>query len=137
PSMGAWFLYGLGTENENLPGYIVLCPGRPVRFSVLWNSAFLPSAYQGTYMNHSNLDPTKMLHNLRNPRLDRDQQRRQLDLMAELNLRHMAERGNDPALEARTKAMETAFGMQFEGLDAFDLSREPEYIREEYGTSHF
>lgn len=137
PSMGAWFLYGLGTENENLPGYIVLCPGRPVRFSVLWNSAFLPSAYQGTYINHSNLDPTKMLPNLRNPRLDRDQQRRQLDLMAELNLRHMAERGNDPALEARTKAMETAFGMQFEGLDAFDLSREPEYIREEYGTSHF
>jgi hypothetical protein len=53
PSMGAWFLYGLGTENKNLPGYVVLCPGRPVRFSILWNSAFLPSANQGTYINHS------------------------------------------------------------------------------------
>ena len=58
--MGAWFLYGLGTENQNLPGYVVLCPGRPVRFSILWNSAFLPSAYQGTYINHSTIEPGKM-----------------------------------------------------------------------------
>src|SRR5687767_15639290 len=52
PSMGSWFLYGLGTENESLPGYVVLCPGRPVRFSELWSSAFLPAEYQGTYVNH-------------------------------------------------------------------------------------
>ncbi len=61
PSMGSWFLYGLGTENADLPGYVVLCPGRPVRFSILWSSAFLPAQYQGTYINHSNLDPRKMI----------------------------------------------------------------------------
>ncbi len=137
PSMGAWFLYGLGSENENLPGYVVLCPGRPVRFSILWNSAFLPSAYQGTYINHSNLDPTKMIPHLRNPELDRDAQRRQLDLMAQLNTRHMALRGNDRALDARTKAMETAFGMQFQGSDAFDIAQEPQSIRDEYGKGHY
>jgi len=66
PSVGSWVLYGLGTENANLPGYVVLCPGRPVRFSVLWNSSFLPSAYQGTYINHSEIKPTKMIPHLRN-----------------------------------------------------------------------
>jgi hypothetical protein len=52
PSMGAWMTYGLGTDNENLPGYVVLCPGKPVRFSILWTSGFLPSEHQGTYINH-------------------------------------------------------------------------------------
>uniref|UniRef100_UPI003565929D DUF1501 domain-containing protein n=1 Tax=Stieleria sp. TaxID=2795976 RepID=UPI003565929D len=85
PSMGAWFLYGLGSENANLPGYVVLCPGRPVRFSILWNSAFLPSEYQGTYINHSTIDPEKMLPHLRNVRWDRQTQREQLDLLRQLN----------------------------------------------------
>jgi len=137
PSMGAWFLYGLGSENENLPGYIVLCPGRPVRFSILWNSAFLPSAYQGTYINHSNLDPAKMVPYLRNARFDRDEQRRQLDLMQQLNAAHRAQRSEDQALEARMKAMETAFRMQFQGSEAFDITREPQGIREEYGSGHY
>ncbi len=70
PSMGAWFLYGLGSENQNLPGYVVLCPGRPVRFSILWNSAFLPSKYQGTYINHSTIQPDKMLPHLSNSKWD-------------------------------------------------------------------
>jgi hypothetical protein len=137
PSMGAWFLYGLGTENANLPGYVVLCPGRPVRFSILWNSAFLPSAYQGTYINHSNLDPLKMLPNLNNADIDRDTQRRQLDLLGQLNARHLAGRETDQALEARMQTMETAFRMQFQASDAFDISREPESIREEYGSGHY
>jgi hypothetical protein len=137
PSMGAWFLYGLGTENENLPGYVVLCPGRPVRFSILWNSAFLPSAYQGTYINHSNLDASRMVPNLRNQNIDRATQRRQLDLMQQLNARHLASHGDDAALDARIKSMETAFRMQFQASEAFDLNREPKSIREEYGDGHY
>ena len=137
PSMGAWTLYGLGTENANLPGYVVLCPGRPVRFSVLWNSAFLPAQYQGTYVNHSKLNPHEMIPNLKNADLGSRAQLRQLALIRKLNQRHLAGRGPDAALEARLASMETAFRMQFEASEAFDLSRESESIREEYGEGHF
>lgn len=137
PSMGSWFLYGLGSENENLPGYVVLCPGRPVRFSELWTNAFLPAEHQGTYLNHADLAPAKMLPYLRNPAFDEPAQRRQLDLLRRLNEDHLAQRGADRGLEARILSMETAFRMQFTASDAFDLSREPETVREEYGTSHF
>src|SRR5690606_37889231 len=137
PSMGAWFLYGLGTENQDLPGYIVLCPGRPVRFSILWNSAFLPSAYQGTYVNHSKLTPAQMIPYLQNASLDKSTQRKQLDLMQQLNASHREQRGPDQALEARMASLETAFRMQSQGAEAFDLNQEPAYIREEYGTGHY
>src|SRR5262249_7651865 len=66
PSMGAWLPSGLGPENADLPAYVVICPGRPVRFAELWASAFLPGEHQGTYVNHSDLDPNKMLPFLRN-----------------------------------------------------------------------
>jgi hypothetical protein len=135
--MGAWFLYGLGSENQNLPGYVVLCPGRPVRFSVLWNSAFLPSKYQGTYINHSNLEPDKMLPNLSNARWDLGAQREQLDLLQQLNAQHAAQRGEDSALDARMQSMETAFRMQVEASEAFDLGRESEQTRQAYGSGHF
>ena len=137
PSMGSWMLYGLGTENENLPGYVVLCPGRPVRFAELWASSFLPGEFQGTYINHSNLDPRKMIPYLRHRSRDVEAQRRQIDLLRELDGEHAAARGNDPALETRIKAMETAFRMQFAATDAFDLTEEPQKIKEEYGASHF
>jgi hypothetical protein len=137
PSLGSWMLYGLGTENEDLPGYVVLCPGRPVRFAELWTSSFLPGEYQGTYINHSQLDPQKMIPWLRHANRDPAAQRRQLDLLQELDGAHAAARGNDQALSARMKAMETAFRMQFAATDAFDLKHEPQSVREEYGTSHF
>jgi hypothetical protein len=137
PSMGAWLSYGLGTENENLPGYVVLCPGKPVRFSILWTSAFLPSEHQGSYINHSNLDPRKMIPFLHNGQLAPDAQRRQVDLIRRLNEEHLAERGTDAALEARIKSMETAYRMQFEASEAFDLAREPAGVRREYGEGHF
>src|SRR5207248_3085531 len=137
PSMGAWFSYGLGTENADLPGYVVLCPGRPVRFAELWSSGFLPAEHQGTYINHSDLDPVKMFPYLHNGTLSPAAQRRQLDLMRRLNEEHLAERGEDRALDARIKAMETAFRMQLTATDAFDLRREPEKVRAEYGSSHF
>ncbi|HND53389.1 MAG TPA: DUF1501 domain-containing protein, partial [Pirellulaceae bacterium] len=101
PSMGAWFLYGLGAENADLPGYVVLCPGRPVRFAELWSSAFLPGAYQGTYINHSQLDPKQMVPNVRNPKLSPDQQRRQLDLLRQLNEEHLSNHSGDAAMDAR------------------------------------
>ncbi len=137
PSMGAWFLYGLGTENRNLPGYVVLCPGRPVRFSILWNSAFLPSANQGTYINHSVTDPQKMVPHLRNTQWDQTTQRQQLDLLRQLNADHQATRRDESALSARTDAMETAYRMQFKASDAFDLNRETKETRTAYGDGHF
>jgi hypothetical protein len=138
PSMGAWCSHGLGVENENLPAYVVLCPGRPVRFSILWNSAFLPAKHQGVYINHTNLDPKQLIPWLHNAQLDRPEQRRQLDLLNELNREHLAARGGlDQALTGRVEAMETAFRMQFAATDAFDLAREPETVREAYGKSHF
>jgi hypothetical protein len=138
PSMGAWLSYGLGSENDSLPGYVVLCPGRPVRFSILWNSAFLPGEHQGTYINHSSLEPEKLIPFLKNGSdTSVESQRRQLELMRTLNGQHLAERGADRMLEARIRAMETAFRMQFAATEAFDLNREPESVRSAYGEGHF
>ena len=137
PSMGSWLLYGLGTENEDLPGYVVLCPGRPVRFAELWTNSFLPGEHQGTYLNHTDLDPRKMVPFLRHATRDAAAQRRQIDLLRQLDEEHAQQRGDDPALETRIKAMETAFRMQFAGTDAFDLSHEPAWLRAEYGEGHF
>jgi hypothetical protein len=136
PSMGSWFLYGLGVENENLPGYIVLCPGRPVRFSILWTSAFLPGEFQGTYINHSDLSPQKLIPYLQ-PTTSPDVQRRQLELWRELNGLHAVDRADDPQLTARVQSMETAFRMQTAATEAFDLNQEPADIRAAYGTGHF
>ena len=138
PSMGAWCSYGLGSENANLPTYVVLCPGRPVRFSILWNSAFLPSKHQGVYVNHSKIAPKEMIPWLRNPKLDPPAQRKQLDLMHALNREHLAAQGgNDILLQGRIEAMETAYRMQFAATDAFDLGKESVAVRESYGKGHF
>ncbi len=136
PSMGSWMLYGLGSENENLPGYVVLCPGRPVRFAELWTSSFLPGEFQGTYVNHSKLEPRQMIPFLNARASSPEAQRRQLDLLQELE-RPPDGSPSEPAFEARLKAMETAFRMQFAASNAFDLALEPAAIREEYGTGHF
>jgi hypothetical protein len=137
PSLGAWLSYGLGTENADLPGYVVLCPGKPVRGAELWSSGFLPGEHQGTFINPTAGDPGKMLPFLHNTRLAPQAQRRQLDLMRRLNEQHLAQRGPDHALEARIKALETAFRMQSAASDAFDIRREPERTRAEYGGTPF
>lgn len=137
PSLGAWLSYGLGSENADLPAFVVLCPGRPVRFAELWSSGFLPGEHQGVYVNHSDLDPKKMIPFLRNGTLDLPAQRKQLDLVRRLNEDHHTARGEDPALEARIRAMETAFRMQTAASDAFDIGREPDRVREMYGRGHF
>src|SRR5689334_23904969 len=100
PSLGSWLTYGLGTENENLPGFIVLCPGLPVIGHQLWSSTFLPADHQGTYISMEERDPKKLIQSVRNTRMSADEQRRELDLLAALNRRHLVTRAGDPQLEA-------------------------------------
>ena len=134
PSMGSWINYGLGTENENLPGFVALCPGGvPIVETQNWRSAFLPGAYQGTHIDTKNTEIEKLIANIENRRTPRDVQRQQLDLVQALNRRHQAGRGGDPALEARIQSFELAYRMQMEATDAFDVEQEPESIRALYG----
>jgi hypothetical protein len=133
PSMGAWITYGLGTENQNLPGFIALCPGLPVADVSNWRSAFLPGVYQGTYIDTRRERASDLIENIQNPVLARADQRRQLDLLTELNRRHQAARAEDDALEARIASFELAYRMQMAATDAFDISREPQSIRDLYG----
>ena len=135
PSLGAWISYGLGTENRNLPGFVVLSPG--ARGGDLWRSGFLPAEHQGTHFNHAEIDPEQMIRYLRNDKLDAQAQRRQLDLLQALNRDHQERTGADAYLDARIRAMETAYRMQFEALDVFDVRNEPEAIRDEYGSTPF
>lgn len=135
PSLGAWISYGLGTENRNLPGFVVLSPG--ARGGDLWRSGFLPAEHQGTHFNHAEIDPEKMIRYLRNDTLDASAQRRQLDLIQALNASHRERVGGDAFLDARIRAMETAYRMQFEALDVFDVRKEPEHVRDAYGETPF
>jgi hypothetical protein len=96
PSVGSWVTYGLGTENQNLPGFIAMCPGGyPIKDTENWQAAFLPGAYQGTYIDSQHTDIDKLIANIRNSDLSPRQQRRQLDLVQELNRRHAEKRQND------------------------------------------
>jgi hypothetical protein len=137
PTLGAWLSYGLGSENANLPEFISLCPGRPVRFSELWSSGFLPAKHQGVYVNHSNLDPKQMIPYLQNNKWSGEAQTEQLELLKDLNQQSDVRAGVDPQLESRIHAMETAFRMQIEAAEAFDIQKETESTREAYGKSHF
>jgi hypothetical protein len=137
PSMGSWLTYGLGTENQNLPGYVVLCPGSPVVGPPLWASSFLPAVYQGTYIPNNESDPEKLIRYIRNQRFSLPQQREQLDLLADLNRFHLSEHENDTQLEASIQSMETAFRMQTEAPDAFDIRKESEATRARYGDGDF
>jgi uncharacterized protein (DUF1501 family) len=123
----------MGTDNENLPGFIAMCPGLPVSDVSNWRSAFLPGIYQGTHINTKRIKPEELIENITNTRLSAAAQRRQLDLLAEINARHQQERSEDPALEARIQSFELAYRMQSAATDAFDVSKEPQSIRELYG----
>jgi hypothetical protein len=134
PTVGAWVSYGLGTENQNLPGFVVLRQGQGEAFS---GSGFLPSEFQGTAIDSSETDPEKMIRFLRNKGLDQPQQRAQLDLLQSMNKAHSEAVGGDAFLEGRIKAMEAAYRMQFTASDAFDVRKETEATRAEYGTTPF
>jgi hypothetical protein len=136
PSFGSWLTYGLGSECENLPGFIVMSPGgHPVKGPENWQAAFLPSVFQGTYIDTSKSDLDQMLENIRNHDLDSSSQRRQLDFVQQLNRRHLNQFGHDAALEARIHSFEQAFRMQDAAREAFDISQEPAYIRQAYGET--
>jgi hypothetical protein len=138
PSLGSWLLYGLGTTNQNLPGYIVLRPSTKIVVGpALWSNSFLPAEYQATSVLTSDMTVEKLVANIRNPQLREGAQREQLDLLAQLNHRHLAQRQNDAALEGEIRAMETAFHMQREAMETFDISREPAAVREAYGDTPF
>ena len=137
PSMGSWVTYGLGSENQNLPGYVVLCPGLPVLGHQNWAANFLPAVYQGTYIPMAEKDPKKLIQYIRNSSLSPEKQRKELDLLEQLNLHHMAKEGRDSQLEATIQSAEIAFRMQAEAPDAFDITKEPEAVRTRYGDSDF
>ena len=138
PSMGSWLLYGLGTENQNLPGFVVLCPGKPVVGPALWSNSFLPGIYQGAQINNANLDPSRVIAHINNTQLTRGAQREQLDLLKQMNELHLQRRGGqDNPLEARIQSLEMAFRMQSEAQEVFDLDRESKTTREAYGTGEF
>ena len=138
PSIGSWVTYGLGTENQNLPGYVVLGPRRPVVGPHLWSNSFLPGAYQGMAVNTQDMAVDKLVTNLKHPSLERPQQRRQLDLLQRVNRRHQQSRQEDAALEARIQSFELAFRMQMQATDALDITGEPKSIHDLYqsGTVH-
>jgi hypothetical protein len=137
PSLGSWLTYGLGTENQNLPGFIVLCPGYPVLGAQLWDSAFLPSMYQGTYIASGEKEPAKLLQNIRNSRLSLADQERQLALVSKLNRAYLDRLGSQPQLESGIAAMEVAFRMQTEAPEVFDIGKESEKTRARYGDHDF
>ena len=131
PSFGAWVTYGLGSENQNLPGFIAMCPGGyPIVATQNWRSAFLPGAYQGTYVDTRHESVDALVANIKNPDATAAQQRRLLDLLGALNEQHRQERRSDDLrLEARIQSFELAYRMQAEAADAFDVSREPKHVR--------
>jgi len=137
PSMGSWLTYGLGSENQNLPGFVVLCPGFPVIGPQLWASTFLPAVYQGTYIPNNEKTPDKLVQFIRNPELQPQEQRRQLDLLGKLNEIQLRRAGEDRELEASIQSAEIAYRMQSEAPEVFDISKESEKTRARYGDSDF
>jgi hypothetical protein len=128
PSIGSWISYGLGTPNRNLPSFITLAPFSPYAGGQVWSSDFLPGSHQGTLV----VPGPEPMRNIR-PRVVPAQQRRELDALAELNRLHAEPRGADPALEARIRSFETAFGMQTAAPEAFDLATETNETLALYG----
>jgi len=133
PSLGSWITYGLGTENQNLPGYVSMCPGLPTSERLNWQSAFLPGIFQGTHVDTRETQIERLIENIRNKSLPLDQQRKQLDLLQRMNLRHARKRAHHPKLEARIQSFELAYRMQLEATDAFEVSKEPKHVRDMYG----
>ena len=129
PSMGSWLLYGLGTENQSLPGYVVISPSQPAQGAPLWSNSFLPAAYQGTLV--SNL--AKPVENLPGSGEDITAQRRQLDALRKLNELHRKDRDADSLLAARIASFELAFRMQKEAPEAFGLEGETKIVKDMYG----
>ena len=134
PSVGSWVNYGLGTDNQNLPGFISLCPnGVPIKGAQNWSNGFLPGSFQGIHVDTQHREVSKLIEYIKNDHISKPEQRRQIDLLQELNRRHLKKREGDAALDARIHSFELAYRMQMEATDAFDVEQEPKYIRDMYG----
>jgi hypothetical protein len=129
PSAGAWVSYGLGTENRNLPSFMVLAPAAPYAGAQTWGSDFLPACHQGTHV----VPGKEPLPNLSSATPSRELQEMELSFLGKLNRAHLERRAADLALDARIRSFETAFGMQREAPEAFDLSRESDATLKLYG----
>jgi hypothetical protein len=128
PSIGSWLTYGLGTVNQNLPGFVVIAPRQTYAGTQVYASDFLPGAHQGTLV----LPGGEPIRNV-SPRTPTAQQQLELQLLREFNEEHLAPRGADPALAARLHSFETAFRMQMAAPEAFDFSGETAETLTSYG----
>ncbi len=138
PSMGSWLAYGLGSESEDLPGFVAMSPQAQPRGKLAnWGNSFLPGAYAGTYVNIRQMKPDAVIRDLKNSQLTRVQQRQQADLLAQLNQLHLKRLEQDRQLEAGIQAMEMAFRMQFSVPDVFDVTKESKSTLDLYGDSDF
>ncbi|MCY4189306.1 MAG: DUF1501 domain-containing protein [Bryobacterales bacterium] len=137
PSLGSWVVYGLGTENKNLPGYVTIKPALSHGGAKNWSSAFLPGSFQGTPIGHAGLDVADVqgepIEYLMNKGLSQEKQRYELDMLRNINRRHAEMRKFDPRLEARIQSFELAFRMQVEAPEAFEVEKESEATRKLYG----
>jgi hypothetical protein len=137
PCVGSWVTYGLGTENQNLPAFVVMYDtkgrGLPKGQSLNWNAGFLPGVYQGTALNPKGA-PIENLRPLSH--MNKDEQRRQLDLIAELNHEHLQSNPAEADLAARIESFELAYRMQSAAPEAFELESEPEHIKKLYGLDN-
>jgi len=129
PSLGSWLTYGLGTSNQNLPGYVLLFKVAGLGGSANWSNGFLPAAFQGTQFRHEgapvlNLEPPAELAGV---------QRSTLDLVQQLNRKHASVRAGEPDLEGRIASYELAYRMQAEALDVGEISRETAATQQQYG----
>ncbi len=129
PSIGAWLSYGLGTMNQNLPSFVVIAPQSPYAGGQVWGSDFLPGAHQGTLV----VPGPEPVANIQRRTATSRLQELELQAMARRNQRHLEVRQNDPLLAARIKSFETAFGMQSEMPEVFDLSQEDDATLAMYG----
>lgn len=137
PSMGSWVLYGLGTENRNLPGYITIKPALSHGGAKNWSSGFLPGSVQGTAIGHAGMQVADIqkepIEYLMNQGLSREQQRYELDMIQNINRRHKELWKQDDDLETRIQSFEMAFRMQAEAQKTFDVSGESEATKKLYG----
>ena len=134
PSFGSWLTYGLGTENQNLPAFIAMCPGGyPIQESQNWQAGFLPGIFQGTYIDSEHESADKLIEYVANRQMTSAAQRQQLDLVQAMNQEHRKGREEDLMIDSRIQSLELAYRMQSEALDAFDVSKEPQHILDMYG----
>ena len=138
PSMGSWLTYGLGSENQNLPGFVVLCPGYPIVGAQLWSSTFLPAIYQGTYIPNSEKTPDKLISYIRNPSTPLPEQRRALDLLRAVEShRREARRARMASSKAASRRLKSPTGCRAKRRKSSISPRSPKPSARRYGDHDF